>query len=77
LVEIAGNAEAIIASIERMLGLSLDTTQVARRIATVDAHLAGNSWDRTWAEMRRLIAAAASLAATDETFSQPMEVALV
>ena len=56
LVGIAVDAPAMIAAIERLLAEDR-AARAARRIAA-DAHLAGSSWDRTWAAMRDLIDAA-------------------
>jgi len=50
LVEIARSAEDAIACAERLM-----TNKRSSWLATVDSHLAGNSWDRTWAQMDSLI----------------------
>ncbi len=52
LVHIAEDAEAWVGGIEKALAQRSD----ARWLARVDAHLAGNSWDETWARMSRLMA---------------------
>lgn len=57
LVGIAMDAPGMIAAIERLL--SADPAARAARRTAADAHLAGSSWDRTWAAMRDLIDAAA------------------
>jgi UDP-galactopyranose mutase len=54
LVRIADTAEDTVAAIEATLALS--PTERSAWLARVDAYLKGNSWDRTWAEMDRLIA---------------------
>lgn len=52
LVEIASTADEAIASVERLL-----TADKTFWIKAVDAHLNGNSWDRTWERMQNHIAA--------------------
>jgi glycosyltransferase involved in cell wall biosynthesis len=76
LVEIASHADGMIACIEQLLANAADCSRATARLAAVDAHLAGNSWDLTWAAMRQLInqAASASVVVPD---SATMEVALV
>ena len=53
LVEIAATADEFVASIERLL--ATDTRQRREWLARVDAFLAQNSWDETWARMSGLI----------------------
>ena len=50
--------------ISRIDDLTIAQDADARRTAA-DAHLAGSSWDRTWAAMRALIETAAQPAATE------------
>lgn len=59
LVEIAIDAPDAVTCAKQMLAIAADPAQQRRRLAAVDAHLAGDSWDATWAAMRALIAAAA------------------
>ena len=59
LVEIAMDAPDVVVCAKQMLSMAADPVQHRRRLAAVDAHLAGDSWDATWAAMRGLIAAAA------------------
>lgn len=73
LVDIGSHADALIAAAERLL--ALDAPQRAARLAAVDAHLAGSSWDQTWASMTSLITAA--LAQRAPVSSPIEEVALV
>jgi UDP-galactopyranose mutase len=54
LVGIADEPAAFVAAVEEALALP----ERARWLAEVDQFLAGNSWDETWARMRRLIGAA-------------------
>ncbi|MCU0509295.1 MAG: glycosyltransferase family 1 protein [Anaerolineae bacterium] len=63
LVRIADSAEDTVAAIEAALALS--PAQRADWQARVDEFLKGNSWDRTWAEMDRLIADRIESRATD------------
>jgi glycosyltransferase involved in cell wall biosynthesis len=56
LVAIATTADDCVAAIDRLL--AQNPAQRTARQALVDAHLAGNSWDATWAAMQILIAAA-------------------
>ena len=58
LVEIADSAVAMVAAGDRLLA---ETSQRDSRLAAIDAHLSGNSWDVTWADMHSLIVAAASV----------------
>lgn len=60
LVDIASDAPDMVECIALMLATAADPVCEARRLAIVDAHLAGNSWDDTWANMRRLILHAAA-----------------
>jgi UDP-galactopyranose mutase len=53
LVRIADTAEETVRAIEETLARS--PVERAAWLAHVDEHLKGNSWDRTWAEMDRLI----------------------
>lgn len=59
LVEIAIDAPDVVACAKQILGDAADPVQHRRRLAAVDAQLAGDSWEATWAAMRALIAAAA------------------
>jgi Glycosyl transferases group 1 len=59
LVEIAIDAPDVVACAKQILENAADPVQHRRRLAAVDAQLAGDSWDATWAAMRGLIAAAA------------------
>jgi glycosyltransferase involved in cell wall biosynthesis len=63
LVAIAMDAPAMVAAIERLL--RADPAARAARRTAADAHLAGSSWDRTWAAMRTLIDSAAQPAVTN------------
>ena len=63
LVGIAMDAAAMVAAIDGLL--SADPAARAARRTAADAHLAGSSWDRTWAAMRALIETAAQPAATE------------
>jgi UDP-galactopyranose mutase len=56
LVAIADDPETFVAAAERQLGR--DDRERRHWLARVDAFLAGNSWDSTWARMRDLIDAA-------------------
>jgi glycosyltransferase involved in cell wall biosynthesis len=60
LVDIALDAPDVVASARQMLRVAADPAQHGQRLAAVDAHLAGNSWDATWAAMHGLITAAAA-----------------
>lgn len=60
LVEIGSHAEALVAAGDSLLAAEANPAARGLRLARVDAQLAGNSWDATWAAMRRLIAAAAT-----------------
>lgn len=60
LVEIAIDAPDVVACARQMLNMAANPEEHRRRLAAVDAHLAGDSWDATWAAMRGLIAAAAA-----------------
>ena len=55
LVDIADTAAAMVDAGDRLLSASADAGATAVRLAVTDAHLAGNSWDTTWAAMRALI----------------------
>ena len=61
LVEIASHAEALAEAGDRLLAETAEAAAVRRNAA--DAMLKRGSWDRTWAAMRGLIAAAAADAA--------------
>ena len=52
------DAPDVVVCAKQMLSMAADPVR-HRRLTAVDAHLAGNSWDETWAAMRCLIAAAA------------------
>lgn len=52
LVHIAATAEEFEAAVEK----ALETRQCPKRIGTTDKFLARNSWDKTWDNMRRLMA---------------------
>ncbi len=56
LVAIAATASDSIAAIERLLAET--GAERSARLALVDTHLAGNSWDATWAAMQTLISGA-------------------
>lgn len=56
------DAPDVVVCAKQMLSMAADPVQHSRRLAAVDAHLAGESWDATWAAMRGLIAAAAQTA---------------
>ncbi|KPF74989.1 hypothetical protein IP88_07520 [alpha proteobacterium AAP81b] len=68
LVAIAGNPGAVAEWGDKLLAESAAQRQT--RLALVDGHLAGNSWDATWDAMHNLIAAALAPA-------QPKEAARV
>lgn len=59
LVDIAASPDQMVGAMERMLADASGESR-ARRMERVDAHLAGNSWDETWAGMKALIEAAAA-----------------
>lgn len=75
LVEIGSHTEALVAGAERLLALSRDPLRARARLAAVDGHLAGSSWDKTWAGMKSLITAA--LDRRTAVASPTKEVALV
>jgi len=58
LVEIAADAPATVAAIERLLARSADRAARAQWLERVDAHLAQGSWDQVWADMAALMDAA-------------------
>lgn len=55
LVKIASHVDEVVECIEEMLANEADAALAGVRLAAVDAHLAGNSWDATWAAMREVI----------------------
>ena len=61
LVEIADTAMAMVGAGDRLLAAAADPLATATRLAAIDAHIAGNSWDTTWAAMRALISDAANV----------------
>lgn len=64
LVAIASNAAGVVEWGDRLLAES--PAQRLARLALVDGHLAGSSWDGTWAQMQDLIAAALAPAQVKE-----------
>lgn len=52
LVEIADTVEDFVAAVEKVMARNLETSGW---LSQVDAFLANNSWDRTWAQMNQLI----------------------
>ncbi len=58
LVEIAADAPATVAAIERLLARSHDHAARAAWLARVDTHLAQGSWDQVWTDMSDLMDAA-------------------
>ncbi|MEI6417453.1 MAG: glycosyltransferase [Sphingomonadales bacterium] len=60
LVEIALDAADVVACAAEMLALNANPARRAQRLAVVDRHLAGTSWDLTWAAMQALISNAAA-----------------
>lgn len=59
LTQIAADAAAMVSAGDRLLAEAGDVAGNTSRLAAVDTHLAGNSWDNTWADMHALIKAAA------------------
>ena len=55
LVEIALDAPDVVACGRQILADAAHSGRAALRLAAVDAHLAGTSWDRTWAAIRALM----------------------
>lgn len=55
LVTIAATAAEMVEAGNRVLAEAEKPSTAAERLAAVDNHLAGNSWDATWAGMRGLI----------------------
>ncbi len=55
MVEIAETAEQFIAAAEKLLSARGDQAAERNRLAQVDAYLARNSWDSTWAKMHDLV----------------------
>ena len=72
LVAIASNAAAVIEWGERLLAESGDSEIRRQRLTLVDSHLAGNSWDATWASMAALIDAELAVAVTPTRLRQPL-----
>ncbi len=60
LVEIAADAPATVAAVERLLARSADAPRHQEWLARVDARLAQGSWDQVWAAMAALMTAAAA-----------------
>ncbi len=58
LVEIAADAPATVAAVEKLLARSHDPAARAAWLARVDAHLAQGSWDQVWSDMTTLMVAA-------------------
>lgn len=77
LVEIAVDAPDVVACAKQLLAVAADPGQYRRRMTAVDAHLAGNSWDATWAAMRELIAQAADPSPVSPASPVPRSQALV
>jgi glycosyltransferase involved in cell wall biosynthesis len=66
LVEIADTAEAMAVAGDRLLAASDQPAKTSARLAAVDAQLAGNSWDATWAAMQALIRDTLAIPAAQE-----------
>jgi len=71
LVAIAGTAAAVAEWGDRLLAERADSGQRAARLALVDGHLAGGSWDATWQAMQALIADRLTLLAPVSSVRNP------
>lgn len=79
LVAIASNTASVVEWGDRLLAERADSGQRAARLALVDGHLAGGSWDATWQAMQALISErlAAAAPATLVRNRNPLEAAHV
>jgi len=77
LVDIVDGAATAANAADRMLAACGDVLAVRSRLAAVDRHLAGNSWDATWHGMRAMIETAATRDAVPAALVRKSEAAHV